>query len=224
MSSVFERTSRSIAASLALPTRARVGLRRRGAAVLAGRARRSVRRPAPSQRTPRGRAEGAHEGPRQPGSAAGPGAEPSDASASAPNLPQVTPEDGHEHAPAETGFADVLVVDDDDDVRTSMAAILRGGGFSVVEAADGQSAFDQLGRTRVGAILLDLHMAPRDGVWLLEQLRDPPVVIVVSAFALYRESDMRRRFSEIITHFVQKPVAPIRLISLVRDSLESSAE
>jgi CheY-like chemotaxis protein len=105
-----------------------------------------------------------------------------------------------------------------------MAAVLRGSGFSVVEAADGQAAFDELGRTRVAVILLDLHMVPRDGVWLLEQLQNPPAVILVSAFALYGESDMRRRFSDIVTHFVEKPVAPTKLIALVRDSVGPSAD
>jgi len=115
--------------------------------------------------------------------------------------------------------ADVLVVDDDADVRTSMAAVLRGSGFEVIEAVDGETALATLRATRVGVLLLDLHMTPRDGVWLLERLDEPPVVILVSAFALYPESDMRSRFSDVVTHFVQKPVAPAKLIDLVRASL-----
>ena len=115
--------------------------------------------------------------------------------------------------------ADVLVVDDDADVRTSMAAVLRGSGLSVIEAVDGETALATLRVTRVGVLLLDLHMTPRDGVWLLEHLDDPPVVILVSAFSLYPESDMRSRFSGVVAHFVQKPVAPAKLIDLVRTSL-----
>ena len=119
--------------------------------------------------------------------------------------------------------SDVLVVDDDADVRTSMAAVLRGSGFEVIEAGDGETALATLRATRVGVLLLDLHMTPRDGVWLLEHLDDPPVVILVSAFALYPKSDMRSRFAGVVAHFVQKPVAPAKLIDLVRASLAGSS-
>ena len=105
-----------------------------------------------------------------------------------------------------------------------MAAVLRGAGFSVVEATDGASALEALTTTKVGVLMLDLHMSPRDGVWLLEQLEDPPAVILVSAFALYSESDVRRRFSAVVTHALQKPVAPAALIELVRQSLASGPE
>jgi CheY-like chemotaxis protein len=141
----------------------------------------------------------------------------------APNeLQGLTPgEAGDRTEEAATDYADVMVVDDDDDVRSSMAAVIRGGGMSVVEAGDGQAALDAMRTTRVGVLLLDLHMAPRDGVWLLEQLTDPPVVIMVSAFAIYGETDMRRRFSDVVAHFVQKPVRPATLIELVRTSLDA---
>ena len=136
--------------------------------------------------------------------------------------PQAAPGDaGPPTEDTSSAYADVMVVDDDDDVRSSMADVLRGGGMSVVEADDGQTAHDLLRTTRVGVLLLDLHMTPRDGVWLLEQLRDPPAVMMVSAFSHYSESDMRRRFSSVVTHFVQKPVAPAKLIDLVRASLDA---
>jgi CheY-like chemotaxis protein len=115
--------------------------------------------------------------------------------------------------------ADILVVDDDEDVRSSMAAVLRSVGYTVFEAVDGQSALDVLAGCRVEMILLDLHMAPRDGVWFLEQLADPPAVVVVSAFALYDERTVRTRFSDRVSGFLRKPVAPPRLLAAVRDTL-----
>lgn len=114
---------------------------------------------------------------------------------------------------------DVLVVDDDNSVRTSMSAVLRSAGFSVVEARDGQDAVDVLGRNRVGVIVLDLHMAPRDGIWLLERLRGDMVVIVVSAFALYGRAEILDRFPARVDHAMQKPVSPQTLIDVVQRSL-----
>jgi len=117
--------------------------------------------------------------------------------------------------------ADILVVDDDEDVRTSMAAVLRSVGYTVAEAVDGESALNLLARADVGIVLLDLHMAPRDGIWLLERIEATPAVVVVSAFALYDEWDVRTRFSHRVAQFLRKPVAPPRLLAAIRDAFGS---
>ena len=81
----------------------------------------------------------------------------------------------------------ILIVEDDDDVRESLAAFLEGEGYPVVEARDGAEALRQLrSSTEFCLILLDLFMPVMNG-WSFrdEQLRDPTLaavpVIVVSA-------------------------------------------
>jgi CheY-like chemotaxis protein len=124
-------------------------------------------------------------------------------------------------------FADVLVVDDDPSVRSSMTAVLRSSGLTVTEAADGQEAVDVLARHRVTVVVLDLHMAPRDGIWLLGQLADGPrrsrAVIVVSAFAIHSREEIAERFAGIVTLAMQKPVPPTALIEAVWRAVESPA-
>ncbi len=115
--------------------------------------------------------------------------------------------------------ADILVVDDDDDVRSSLATLLRSVGYRVVEAFDGQSALDVLVGTNVNVVVLDLHMAPRDGIWLLEHMEAATVTIVVSAFALYDEATVRTRFGSRVSAFLRKPVAPPRLLEAIRQNL-----
>jgi CheY-like chemotaxis protein len=81
----------------------------------------------------------------------------------------------------------VLVVDDDADIRESIAELLQEGGYSVVVAEDGQQAFDYLARQPPPAcVLLDLWMPVKDGwsvVADIESGRLPavPVVIVTAA-------------------------------------------
>lgn len=77
----------------------------------------------------------------------------------------------------------VLVVDDDVDIRESIAEILEEGGYSVVVAEDGQQAFDYLASSPLPAcVLLDLWMPVRDGWWLAAEVnggRLPAVPILV---------------------------------------------
>src|SRR5579872_3621361 len=80
--------------------------------------------------------------------------------------------------------AQVLVVDDNEAIRTSVSELLRSAGYSVMEAADGQSALDLLTTTTVGVVLLDLKMPGGGGLAVLEGIDDPPPVILMSAFVL----------------------------------------
>ena len=53
----------------------------------------------------------------------------------------------------------VLIVEDDEDVRSALAALLEGEGYSVVEAAHGAEALTQLrSRDEICLIVLDLWM------------------------------------------------------------------
>ncbi len=90
----------------------------------------------------------------------------------------------------------VLLVEDDAEVRTSVAEILELEGFSVDTAVHGQQALDKL---RSGAapnvLLLDLMMPVMNGLELLQHLRAEselraPPVIVLSANRGYEAEDL----------------------------------
>jgi CheY-like chemotaxis protein len=83
----------------------------------------------------------------------------------------------------------ILIVEDDSDVRGAMAALLEGEGYQVIEAEDGAAALRHLRSSEdVCLILLDLFMPVMNG-WKFrdEQRRDPRIadipVVVVSADA-----------------------------------------
>jgi CheY-like chemotaxis protein len=79
----------------------------------------------------------------------------------------------------------ILVVDDDAEIRESIADLLRDEGYQAATAAHGREALDQLREgARVDLIVLDLMMPVMDGWQFLdERARDPalkriPVVLV----------------------------------------------
>jgi len=109
--------------------------------------------------------------------------------------------------------ASVLVVDDEESVRTSVAAILRSSGYEVIEAADGEDALAMLDRHDVKVVILDVRMPRLDGIGVLDALDEPPAVVLMSAHVL--AADVRARIEEKVVSFLQKPVPPRRLLDEV---------
>jgi two-component system, cell cycle response regulator DivK len=78
----------------------------------------------------------------------------------------------------------VLVVDDSDDIREFLSMMLRGKGYRVVEAVNGEEAVELASRVRPRLILMDLGMPVLDGYEATRRIhgrretRDVPVVAV----------------------------------------------
>ena len=111
----------------------------------------------------------------------------------------------------------VLIVEDDEDVRSALAALLEGEGYSVVEAAHGAEALTRLHDSDgICLIVLDLWMPVMDG-WQFraEQRNDaalagvPVVVITADTGARHRARD----FGE--AGWMTKPIDFNRLLELV---------
>jgi CheY-like chemotaxis protein len=109
--------------------------------------------------------------------------------------------------------ARILVVEDDEDAREAMVALLQMKGYRAVPASNGKEALDYLRLARVpDLIILDLWMPVMDG-WQFrtEQVKDPRLaeipVIVVTALSDRADVDA----DEIIT----KPVDVEHLLATV---------
>jgi DNA-binding NtrC family response regulator len=116
------------------------------------------------------------------------------------------------------GDVDVLVVDDYESDRSSVADIFRGEGMRVAEAADGLEALDLLESSRVGVMVLDVNMPHLSGPELLALLDDPPLVVLVTE-GPYDDEVLAQRGK--ITWFLKKPVPPRELITIVARCLNT---
>src|ERR1700694_2256844 len=100
----------------------------------------------------------------------------------------------------------VLVVEDDPWIRSLMADLLAGEGYSVVQAADGKAGLEMAEDSEPDVILLDLAMPEKSGLDVLHELksskptRDIPL-IVFSAYAMLMRASAARRADGVI----QKP-------------------
>ena len=93
---------------------------------------------------------------------------------------------------------DILVVDDDADMRRRLRATLSKHGFGVREAGDGEEALVRVREARPGLVLLDLTMPMMDGFTFLRAFRALPAcadvpVVVLSARDM--SADERRQLA-----------------------------
>ena len=92
----------------------------------------------------------------------------------------------------------VLVVDDHDEFRSAVRALLASEGFVVVgEAADGAAALTAAARLAPDVVLLDIQLPDIDGFEVARALttgsRPPPAVVLVSTRG---RSSYRRRLAD----------------------------
>ena len=120
---------------------------------------------------------------------------------------------------------DVLVVDDEADVRALLEQELEASGYAVRSAAGGAEALDLIEREKPSVVLLDLMMPPPDGFEVLYRIRENPAlrdipVIVITAKELTAED--YRRLNGSAERIVKKGADTTRLIGEVLKSLEKS--
>ena len=91
----------------------------------------------------------------------------------------------------------ILIVDDHEEFRRTVRALLEADGFEVVgEAADGESAIVEAMRLRPQLVLLDVQLPDLDGFWVAARLAeagDPPAIVLTSS---RNASSYRRRLAQ----------------------------
>jgi len=114
---------------------------------------------------------------------------------------------------------DVLVVDDDEDVRTSVAEILRRADHTVAEAENGAVALTCLEDMEVAVLVVDVRMPRLDGLSLLQGLEHPPPTVLISAY--FVDDDVRQSLGPKVAAYLRKPFRPEHLLAAVHVALQS---
>lgn len=113
-------------------------------------------------------------------------------------------------SPLPSEARDVLLVEDDADVREIVTTLLTGAGFTVDEADDGVTALGYLRTHRYRLLLLDLVMPHLDGFGVLaalgqERSQRPPAIVVLSA--LHEQATVMRALEGGADDYLTKPFA-----------------
>jgi len=106
------------------------------------------------------------------------------------------------------GFGTVLVIEDEETVRTTVQRILNALGFEVVLAVDGREGVESFAKEpgRFCLVLLDLTMPRLDGAQVIGEIRQKNPQIPVVLMSGYSEQEATAHFSgKGLAGFIQKP-------------------
>ncbi|AWU94383.1 response regulator [Azospirillum melinis] len=113
----------------------------------------------------------------------------------------------------------VMTVDDSRTMRDMVSFTLRGAGYDVVEAADGQQAMSAIATNKVDLVITDLNMPVMDGLTLIRKLRAIPAHRTLPILMLTTEADESKKAegrAAGATGWIVKPFNPDKLVSVVQ--------
>lgn len=117
-----------------------------------------------------------------------------------------------------TGHArpNLLIVDDDIEIRTLLAEQLEGVGYAVQMASDGEEMFRVLNTQSIDLIILDLNLPGQDGLSLCRESRGRRNVPIIMLTARREPIDRVIGLEVGADDYVIKPFEPRELIARVR--------
>src|SRR6266568_4512589 len=112
----------------------------------------------------------------------------------------------------------ILVVDDEESIRTSLAGILEDEGFTVIFANDGVQALETVRKELPDLVLLDIWMPRMDGLATLEKLKELYPALMVIMMSGHGTIETAVKSTKIGAHdFVEKPLSLEKLIVVVNN-------
>jgi CheY-like chemotaxis protein len=147
-----------------------------------------------------------------------------------PQVAPTAPAEQSARAPAQEiallrGSETILLVEDEEAVRSFVASVLRRQGYEVLEAHNGLQAIELLRKeARVRLLLTDVVMPEMGGPELVARLRDLDLTLPVLYMSGYAErAVVHNGLVKSKQPFLQKPFTPIALARKIREVLDKTA-
>jgi len=113
----------------------------------------------------------------------------------------------------------ILVVDDEETVRSLLQRTLQEAGYDVIAAANGQEALDKLTQFDVSLVLLDIKMPGLDGFQVLEHIRQRSNIPVIMLTAIRDVHTVRDSLGLGADDYIGKPFKTRELLARIQAKL-----
>jgi two-component system, cell cycle response regulator DivK len=116
----------------------------------------------------------------------------------------------------------ILIVEDQEDLRTILRDFLGASGYDTFEAVDGKEGVEKAQAERPDLILMDIQLPVLDGYEATRQIKADAnlsaiPIIAVSSFAMKGDEEKARASG--CDHYVTKPYSTIQLLRMIRGFL-----
>jgi two-component system, chemotaxis family, chemotaxis protein CheY len=109
----------------------------------------------------------------------------------------------------------ILVVEDNDFVRTQIVTFLQGAGYATLEATDGDKALDLMSKD-ISLAVVDVRMEPMGGFEFISMSQMEGYKIPIVLVTGDQDSSMLERAGKLgVATVLMKPVQKDRLVSMV---------
>lgn len=113
----------------------------------------------------------------------------------------------------------ILVVEDDREIRDGIEIFLKSQGYHVYKAADGVEGLEIIGREKIHLAIVDIMMPRMDGVTMTMKLREKYEFPVIMLSAKSEETDKVIGLNIGADDYVTKPFTPLELMARVNSQL-----
>lgn len=113
----------------------------------------------------------------------------------------------------------VLVVDDEKEIRDAIEIYLKNEGITVIKAQDGIEAIEKLNEYEIHLIVLDVMMPRLDGISTTFKIREKKNIPIIILSAKSEDADKVLGLQIGADDYVTKPFNPLELIARVKSQL-----
>jgi two-component system, OmpR family, phosphate regulon response regulator PhoB len=117
----------------------------------------------------------------------------------------------------------VLIADDEPSLRLLVHATIESDDYTVVEAVDGEQAWEMIQKQKPSLVLLDVQMPGRTGLEVLRSIKADPELKATRVILLTsktQEKDVEAGLIAGADFYLTKPFSPLDLVTRVEEALE----
>lgn len=113
----------------------------------------------------------------------------------------------------------IIICDDENDIRSALNIYLSGEGYRVFEAKNGREALDIIDTEDIHLLLLDIMMPVMDGITTLAKLREHSNIPVILLTAKSQSADKISGLNVGADDYITKPFNPTEVAARVKSQL-----
>ncbi|HCW54383.1 MAG TPA: DNA-binding response regulator [Clostridium sp.] len=113
----------------------------------------------------------------------------------------------------------ILIAEDEKDIRELIALHMKKENYSIFEASNGEEALEIFKNEKIDLILLDIMMPKVNGISVIQKVRETSTIPIICITAMGNDCDKVLALGLGADDYLVKPISPIELSARVESNL-----